>query len=179
MDADVLIVGAGCAGLSLAVHLLDAGASDLEIVLLDRRETHVRDRTWCYWSGLEHPFAAAESHSWHRWKVITSAGEVERGSPSVAYRCIPADAFYDLALERLERSPNVRLVRGTSVEGFRETDAGVAAVTAMVSSRRGARSTAGPRSRARSRLGRSTGFSTSWGSRSRPIAPCSTPPSPR
>jgi lycopene beta-cyclase len=129
MDADVLIVGAGCAGLSLAVHLLDAGASDLEIVLLDRRETHVRDRTWCYWSGLEHPFAAAESHSWHRWKVITSAGEVERGSPSVAYRCIPADAFYDLALERLERSPNVRLVRGTSVEGFRETDAGVAAVT--------------------------------------------------
>ena len=38
MDADILIVGAGCAGLSLAVHLLEAGASDLQILLVDRRE---------------------------------------------------------------------------------------------------------------------------------------------
>ena len=42
MDADILIAGAGCAGLSLAVHLLDEGASDLEILLLDVREVHVR-----------------------------------------------------------------------------------------------------------------------------------------
>jgi len=129
MDADVLIVGAGCAGLSLAVHLLDAGASGLEIVILDRLEVHHRDRTWCYWSGPDHPFQAAVRQSWHRWKVITSGCEIERGSRSVAYRFIPADAFYDIALERIERSPNVRLVRGTSVEGFREIEAGVAAAT--------------------------------------------------
>jgi len=129
MDADVLIVGAGCAGLSLAVHLLDAGASDLEIVLLDRREAHVRDRTWCYWSGPDHPFQAAVSHSWHRWKVVTPAGAVERGSRSVAYQCIPADAFYDLALSRIEASPNVRLARGVTVERLRAFDGGVAAVT--------------------------------------------------
>lgn len=55
---------------------------------------------------------------------------MERGSPSVAYRCIPADAFYDLALSRIEASPNVRLARGVSVEGFRALDGGVAAVTA-------------------------------------------------
>ena len=130
MDADVLIVGSGCAGLSLAVHLLDVGAEDLEIVLLDRREEHVRDRTWCYWSGPEHPFQAAVSHSWHRWKVVTRGGEVERGSPAIAYQCIPADAFYDLALSRIEASPNVRLVRGASVAGFRPLDGGVAAITA-------------------------------------------------
>jgi lycopene beta-cyclase len=129
MDADILIVGAGCAGLSLAVHLLDAGASDLEIVLLDRREVHVRDRTWCYWSGFAHPFQAAVRQSWHRWRILTSEGEVERGSRSVAYRCLPADSFYDLALERIARSPNVQLRRGVSVEGFREIDGGVAALT--------------------------------------------------
>jgi lycopene beta-cyclase len=129
MDADILIVGAGCAGLSLAVHLLDAGASELEIVILDRREAHLRDRTWCYWSGADHPFQAAVRQSWHRWKVITSGGEIERGSRSVAYRCIPADAFYDIALERIERSPNIRLMREVSVEGIREIENGVAVVT--------------------------------------------------
>jgi len=129
MDADVLIVGAGCAGLSLAVHLLEAGASDLEIVLLDRRSSHGRDRTWCYWSGPDHPFQAAVRQSWNRWRVVTSEGEVERGSRSVAYRCIQADTFYDLALERIERSPNVKLVRGVSVEALRDIEGGVAAVT--------------------------------------------------
>lgn len=130
MDADVLIVGAGCAGLSLAVHLLEAGGPDLEIVLVDRRAEHVRDRTWCYFSGPRHPFESAVRKSWPRWKVLTSAGAVERGSPSVAYQCIPADAFYDLALKRIGRSHNVRLLTGVSVEGFRDIGGGVAARTA-------------------------------------------------
>lgn len=130
MDADLAIVGAGCAGLSLAVHLLEAGADDLDILLVDRREVHVRDRTWCYWSGRSHPFQGAVRQSWHRWRVVTADGEVERGSRSTAYRCLPADAFYDLALERIERAPNVRLLRGTAVEGFREVDGAVEVLTA-------------------------------------------------
>jgi lycopene beta-cyclase len=129
MDADILIVGAGCAGLSLAVHLLEAGASDLQILLVDRREVHVRDRTWCYWSGRDHPFQAAVRQSWHRWRIVTSEHDVERGSRSVAYRCVPADAFYDMALERIGRSPNVKLLRGVSVEAFSHIDGGVAAHT--------------------------------------------------
>ncbi|MCL7971044.1 MAG: lycopene cyclase family protein [marine benthic group bacterium] len=128
MDADVLIAGAGCAGLSLAVHLLDA-APDLEILLLDPRESHVRDRTWCFWSGARHPFEDAVRHSWNRWRVVTDRGEVERGSESVAYQCIPADAFYERALDRIERAPRARLARGVSVEGFRQSEGSVTAVT--------------------------------------------------
>lgn len=124
-----MIAGAGCAGLSLAVHLLEVGVPELEVLLVDRREVHLRDRTWCYWSGADHPFQTAVRHSWHRWRVITEFGEVERGSRTLAYRCIPADAFYDQALERIEAAPNVRLLRGTDVEGFREAEGGVEVLT--------------------------------------------------
>jgi lycopene beta-cyclase len=129
LDADILIAGAGCAGLSLAVHLLDEGASDIQILLLDIREVHVRDRTWCYWSVLDHPFQPAVRHLWHRWKVVTPDDLVERGSRFIAYCCIPADALYDMALERIEQSANVRIVRGVSVESFRDATDGVIAVT--------------------------------------------------
>ncbi len=129
VDCDVLIAGAGCAGLSLAVHLMDVGATDLEVVLLEPREAHVRDRTWCYWALFDHPFEAAASHTWFRWSVITDEGAVEQGSSSLGYRCLPANGFYDLAFERLRRHSNVRLVRGVSVESFREERGTVTAHT--------------------------------------------------
>lgn len=128
MDAEVLIAGAGCAGLSLAVHLLEA-QPDLDLLLVDPREAHVRDRTWCFWSGPSHPFEAAVAHSWDRWRVVTASGDVERRSEAIAYACIPADAFYHLALERIERAPRARLMRGVSVDAFRPHPEGVAAVT--------------------------------------------------
>ena len=129
MDCDVLIAGAGCAGLSLAVHLIETGTQDLDILLLDPREFHVRDRTWCYWPVVSHPFEAAVRHSWYRWRILTDEGDASAGSPALGYRCLPSDAFYDLALERVEKAPNVRLSRGVSVDGFRPADAGVIAAT--------------------------------------------------
>jgi lycopene beta-cyclase len=128
VDAEVLIAGAGCAGLSLAVHLLDVDP-ELDILLLDPRESHGRDRTWCFWSGPDHPFEDAVRRSWSQWRVVTASGSVEHASQSVAYRCIPADAFYRLALERVERAPKARLRRGVSVERFRPAAEGVTATT--------------------------------------------------
>lgn len=129
MECDVLIAGAGCAGLSLAVHLLEAGATDLDVLLLEPREVHVRDRTWCYWPVLDHPFEAAVRHAWFRWRVRTDAGDAEAGSPTLGYRCLPSDAFYDMALRRLEKAPNVELRRGVVVDGFRPAARGVVGVT--------------------------------------------------
>jgi lycopene beta-cyclase len=45
-DTDVLILGGGCAGLSLAVALAER-APAMRVDTLEARMDYTRDRTWC------------------------------------------------------------------------------------------------------------------------------------
>ena len=109
-----MILGAGCAGLSLAYHLLERGV-DRSIVLLDPRTSYERDRTWCFFTGRPHPFEALTSHRWSRWRVRDRRW-IERSAPSITYQHLPADTFYQRCLARL--GDRVRL--GVEASSVRE-----------------------------------------------------------
>ena len=121
LNTDILIVGAGCAGLSLAVHLLEAGVTDRRIVLVDHRVQFPRDHTWCYWDVADHPFKDCVSHEWKQWRVASEAGEVLCRSNKHPYQHIPADAFYASALSKITQSQNVELRLGEKVLDLRDT----------------------------------------------------------
>lgn len=112
------MLGAGCAGLSLAVHLLDAcdeAACDPPVIaLIEPRHSYARDRTFCLWTLERHPFEAAVSHRWSSWETRHAGRTVRRSAQGLAYVELDAGRFYDLALERLGRSPRVRIERGVS-----------------------------------------------------------------
>jgi len=118
VDADALILGGGCAGLSLAVHVVEAAQRAKRpcprVVVLEPRTAYMRDRTWCGWRMIDHPFAAAVSHRWTRWAVADGQRRVVRESAGHPYEHIPADAFYALALERLAATPAVTLRLGVT-----------------------------------------------------------------
>ncbi|GJG86623.1 lycopene cyclase [Gemmatimonadetes bacterium T265] len=130
MRADVAIVGAGCAGLSLAARLADAGPRAGRVVLLDERTTFARDRTWCFWDVHPHPFAAAVTHRWARWRVRgPDCTDVVRTSTRYAYQHVPADAFYAAALARVAAAPHVELRLGERADAVADArDARVAVV---------------------------------------------------
>lgn len=99
---DIAIIGAGCAGLSLAWHLLDAGVEGSRIVLVDPRTDYRRDRTWCFFDVWPHPFESLVSHRWSRWRVRADGPWVERSAPGVSYGHLPSDRFYAATRNRLE-----------------------------------------------------------------------------
>jgi len=111
-----LILGAGCAGLSLACALLDM-AVDEQIVLVDRRSTFQHDRTWCFWSTADDlPFASLATHRWPAWRLVDRHGRgTEHRSTRHAYLYLPADRFYEAALTRLDGAANVELRLGERV----------------------------------------------------------------
>ena len=124
-----VILGAGCAGLSLAWHLVELGVQE-PILLVDRRERFDNDRTWCYWGVEPTPFDDLATHAWTRWRVADGRREVVAGCPEYPYLRLCAGDFYRRVLDRLAAAPNVSMALGRPVLGVRETPRGVVVATA-------------------------------------------------
>jgi len=115
-DYDVAILGAGLAGLSLAVRLAEPKFAGMRVLVVDPRTSFGRDRTWSYWALRPHPFTAAVAASWDRWAVIGDGREAVRHAPGLRYETIPADALYRIALDRLRAAPHIDLRLGVTTE---------------------------------------------------------------
>ncbi len=126
-DAEIVIVGAGCAGLSLAAALALERVPG-RVLLLEPRTVYTRDRTWCFWNTEEHPFTSAVSHSWNAWGVSANGRAVLRQSRRYRYCHIAGDRFYRDAVERVDRAPEQQLCRGVSVRSIAREANGLQAV---------------------------------------------------
>ena len=143
---DVAILGGGLAGLSLAMRLADL--PHLRTLVIEPRTEYPRDRTWCCWKLVPHPFGEAVGARWTRWEVLRAGpgAAPERfvqEAPDLPYEMIPADRLYDLARRRLDAAPSVELRLGTRVLALEEgpdlvridTDRGTATAGTVFDSR--------------------------------------------
>jgi len=121
---DVAIIGAGLAGLSLAVRLAEPCFAGLRVLVLEPRTHYRRDRTWSYWSLQPHPFQSAVAASWDRWTIATPDRVVTRCAPGLRYESIPADRLYRLALDQIKAAPHITLRQGVTAYA-EEDDEGV------------------------------------------------------
>ncbi|MEU6591431.1 lycopene cyclase family protein [Streptomyces sp. NPDC046881] len=127
-EADVAIVGAGAAGLSLAHRLAGSvpGLRTPSVVLVDAPPGPLRPppRTWCYWTAGPGRFDAAVRAEWRRLRVRPRTGApVEGDITPLRYRMIRSDDFERTVLADLARSPNVRRLEAT-VEAVEDVPGG-------------------------------------------------------
>ncbi|NBM20838.1 lycopene cyclase family protein, partial [Streptomyces sp. GC420] len=124
-DAEVVIVGAGAAGLSLADRLTAPTAPGLpgdpvSVVLADAPPGPARpaERTWCYWEEPGGAYDEAVVASWDRLRVRAPDGTLTEGRPApLRYKMLRSSGFEELLSVRLRARP-----------GFRRTEAHVHAV---------------------------------------------------
>ncbi len=124
---DLVIVGGGCAGLSLAHELrrLQVRHSNHSAVIIEPRVEYHHDRTWCFWACELGADAALVSHSWPAWRFSTGMQRhLHRPGRGWAYHCIPSERFYAGMLDSIEKSSCIRLQRGTRVTAIHEHPAG-------------------------------------------------------
>ncbi|SED79104.1 lycopene beta-cyclase [Streptomyces sp. 2224.1] len=123
-DAEVVIVGAGAAGLSLAYRLCapEAGNRELRVLLVDAPHGPLtpQERTWCYWEAPGGAFDSALTASWERLRVHGPDGAATEGRPApLRYKMLRSRDFEAFVGARLAgRSHVVRA--GATVESVRD-----------------------------------------------------------
>lgn len=114
-DPDLIILGGGCAGLSLAMRLADLGEHAPRTMILESRSEYLHDRTWCFWGGPDAEMGELVSHQWHDFAISTLNERIVRRSEAHPYQMIPSDAFYAAAQRKIAQSDRIKLLLGTDV----------------------------------------------------------------
>lgn len=114
--SDVVIVGGGASGLSLAHRLVTSGAA-VTVTLVEAPEGPCRppERTWCYWDQDPGDYDEAVSASWTRLRVHAADGDAITLNPDpLRYRMLRSTEFELLVHSLLARSPGARVLRATA-----------------------------------------------------------------
>ena len=91
---DYIIAGAGGAGLSLVFHLLQTRLRDRKILILDKEEKQLNDRTWCFWEAGAGPFEEIVQHRWQRMYFHGEAYSKLLDLSPYHYKMVRSSDFY-------------------------------------------------------------------------------------
>ncbi|PPS78121.1 MULTISPECIES: lycopene cyclase family protein [Streptomyces] len=115
---DVVILGGGAAGLSLAYRLLETAVATVTVVEPPDGPARPAERTWCYWDQSDDDadgFGEAVTATWPLLRVHDRDGSPLTVDPAPArYRMVRSAAFERLVHARLAGSPGGRLLRATA-----------------------------------------------------------------
>ena len=136
-DADLVILGAGCAGLSLAARLARS-STPLRIEVVEPRTEYDDDRSWCFWRPDQHDLTDLVSHSWDGWRFSGATGPAMHHRVSgLSYQYVRGSDFYRRALQRIDAAPEIRVQAGAHATGLVPVGEGPGALVRVETDRGG------------------------------------------
>ncbi|MEI6949485.1 lycopene cyclase family protein [Paraflavisolibacter sp. H34] len=115
---DYIVAGAGCAGLSLLVHLVQSGRlQDKRILVIDSDLKNRNDRTWCFWEKEAGPFQPIVCKEWDQlWFHSNALSRLLTPAP-YTYKMIRGIDFYHYSRSILAQHGGISFTRA-SIEGM-------------------------------------------------------------
>ncbi len=108
---DYIITGAGCAGLSLLRRMMmHPFFNQKKILLIDRQQKNINDRTWCFWEKQDGLF---ESIVYYRWKQVDFYSNEFSARYDLApyqYKMIRGIDLYAAVLDKASQFSNIDVV---------------------------------------------------------------------
>lgn len=113
--SDVLVIGGGAAGLSLAHRLTENGAATVTLVEPPDGPLRHAERTWCYWGAGVDGLEEVVSGSWSVLRLHDTDGRpVTVGPAPFTYRMVRSADFERMVHGRLAGSDGGCLLRATA-----------------------------------------------------------------
>ena len=111
-EFDYIIIGGGCAGLSLAYELeINKKLSDKTLAIIEPRNEYQRDKTWSFWKTFPHNFEDCVIKSWDSFSINIPNKSKQIECESLPYQSIDSGLFYKKTLNRLKANKNIHFFR--------------------------------------------------------------------
>jgi lycopene beta-cyclase len=119
-ERKLIILGGGCAGLSLAARLVQQSPG-IALSVVEPRKRYEEDRTWCGWRISPHFFSDCVVAHWDKWRIAPSRQSLLLHSSKYPYEMIRASLVYEKASALIQSSTSSELLMGSSAEAVFET----------------------------------------------------------
>ena len=111
-EFDYVIIGGGCAGLSLAYELeINNKLKDKSLAIIENREKYERDKTWSFWKVFYHNFQDCVIKSWNNFTINTPDASRELKSEKFPYQSIDSGKFYNKVNAELKSNKNINFFK--------------------------------------------------------------------
>ncbi len=107
-DFDYVIIGGGCAGLSLAYELeIHDKLKNKTLAIIEPRNEYKRDKTWSFWKVTPHNFDDCVKKNWENFSINIPGKTQFLNCKNFPYQCIDSDLFYKKINSRLKENNNI------------------------------------------------------------------------
>jgi len=114
-EFDYIIIGGGCAGLSLAYELeINDKLKEKTLAIIETREEYKRDKTWSFWKVFNHNFDDCVIKSWNNFTINSPDSSHELTNEKFPYQSIDSGKFYKKINSKLSTNSNISFFKNLS-----------------------------------------------------------------
>ena len=107
-EFNYIIIGGGCAGLSLAYELdIHDKLKDKTLAIIEPRAEYKKDKTWSFWKVTPHNFDDCVKKSWENFSINTPGKTNFLECKNYPYQSIDSGLFYEKINNRLKENKNI------------------------------------------------------------------------
>ena len=107
-EFDYVIVGGGCAGLSLAYELEIHNKLEAKtLAVIEPREEYKRDKIWSFWKVIDHNFEDCIKKSWKNFSINLPSKTKHLECNNFPYQTIDSGLFYEKIISKLKENKNI------------------------------------------------------------------------
>ena len=107
-EFDYIVIGGGCAGLSLAYELeIHEKLKDKTLAIIEPRSEYKRDKTWSFWKVIPHNFDDCVKKSWENFSVNIPNETNYLECKKYPYQSIDSGLFYEKINKTLKENKNI------------------------------------------------------------------------
>ena len=111
-EFDYIIIGGGCAGLSLAYELeIHEKFKNKTLAIIEPRNDYIRDKTWSFWKVEAHNFEDCLKHSWSNFSVNIPNQTKYIKCDNFPYQAIDSGLFYQKIINTLKKNTNIHFFK--------------------------------------------------------------------